>query len=86
MGTQLKGKIPIELNAIKESMNKNHDMSSIKITKHEIISQVWKLKTGKSCGVDDIINEFLEYGGEAITNTLANLFTFISDMETIPDE
>ena len=45
-------------------MDKNPEMSSIKITKHEIASQLRKLKLGKSSGIDDIPNEFLKYGGE----------------------
>ena len=81
-----KNSIQNELNEIKDSMDKNPDMSSIKITKHEIASRLRKLKNGKSCGVDDIPNEFLKYGGESMIHALSNLLTYISDMETIPQE
>ena len=67
-------------------MDKNPDMSSIKITKLEIASRLRKLKNGKSCGIDDIPNEFLKYGGESMIHALSNLLTYISDMETIPRE
>ena len=81
-----KDSIQNELNEIKRNMDKNPEMSSIKITKHAIASQLRKLKLGKSSGIDDIPNEFLKYGGEPMIHALTNLFIYISDTETIPEE
>ena len=44
------------------------------------------LKLGKACGIDGIPNEFLKYGGEALTASLTEMFLRISDLEKIPNE
>ena len=43
------------------------------------------LKSGKACGIDEIPNESLKYGGDAMLNSLLDLFTIITDTEKVPD-
>ena len=67
-------------------MHQSTDMCSLHLTRSKIFKLIKNLKNGKSCGIDDIPNEFLKYGGNCIVNTLTDLFTFFSDKEILPDE
>ena len=69
-------------------MNDNPEMttSTIKISKNEIMTQIRKLKSGKSCGIDNIPNEFLTFCGDKIVTTLTDLFIYVNDTETLPAE
>jgi hypothetical protein len=58
----------------------------VKFSKEQIGKIVNRLHTGKSSGIDEIPNEFLKFGGELLVNSLVDLFTIISDLETIPEE
>jgi hypothetical protein len=58
----------------------------VKFSKEQIGKIVNRLHTGKSSGIDEIPNEFLKFGGEPLFSSLVDLFTIISDLETIPEE
>ena len=58
----------------------------LKFSKEQIGNIANRLHSGKSSGIDEIPNEFLKFGGELLVNSLVDLFTVISDLETIPDE
>jgi hypothetical protein len=58
----------------------------VKFSKEQIGKIVNRLHSGKSSGIDEIPNEFLKFGSELLVNSLVDLFTIISDLETIPDE
>ena len=45
-----------------------------------------QLSNGKACGIDQIPNEFLKYGGDAIVDSLLALFTKVKILETLPNE
>ena len=53
-------------------MNENSDMTTVKMSREQISFQIRKLKFGKSCGIDNIPNEFLKFGGESIITTLTD--------------
>ena len=75
-----------ELGKIEIEMNDSLNMTTVKITKDQISTQIRKLKSGKSCGIDNILNEFLKNGGECILTTLTDLFIYFTDSESLPDE
>ena len=35
---------------------------------------------GKTCGIDEIPNEFLKFGGQTLITSLIDLFRLISDL------
>jgi hypothetical protein len=39
-----------------------------------------------ACGIDEIPNEFLKYGGNTLLNSLLDLFTKITDLEKLPED
>jgi hypothetical protein len=45
-----------------------------------------EVKAGKACGIDEIPNEFLKFGGQTLITSLIDLFTLISDLETVPGD
>jgi hypothetical protein len=56
------------------------------IHRENIKSVLESLRSRKDCGIDDIPNEFLKYGGKTLLNSLLDLFTKITDLEKIPDD
>ena len=58
----------------------------LKFSKEQIGKIVNRDHSDKSSDIDEIPNEFLKFGGELLVNSLVDLFTVISDLETIPDE
>jgi hypothetical protein len=55
-------------------------------TLYNIKSVFESLRSGKVCGIDEIPNEFLKYGGNTLLNSLLDLFTKITDLEKIPED
>ena len=48
---------------------------SLNIHRENIKSVLESLISGKACGIDEIPNEFLKYGGNTLLNSLLDLFT-----------
>jgi hypothetical protein len=59
---------------------------SLNIHRENIKSVLESLRLGKTCGIDEIPNEFLKYGGNTRINSLLDLFTKITDLEKIPED
>ena len=59
---------------------------SLIIHRENIKSVLERLRSGKACGIDEILNEFLKYGGNSLLNSLLDLFTKINYPEKIPDD
>ena len=59
---------------------------SLNIHRENIKSVLESLRSGKACGIDEIPNEFLKYGGNTLLNSLLDLFTKIPDLEKIPED
>ena len=59
---------------------------SLNIHRENIKSVLESLRSGKACGIDEIPNEFLKYGGSTLLNSLLDLFTKITDLEKIPED
>ena len=57
---------------------------TLNIHRENIKSVLESLRSGKAGGIDEISNEFLKYGGNTLLNSLLDLFTKITDLETIP--
>jgi hypothetical protein len=60
--------------------------SHLNIHRENIKSVLESLGSGKACGIDEISNEFLRYGGNTLLNSLLDLFTKITDLEKIPED
>jgi hypothetical protein len=71
----------IENNVITPSSPMAFRFDSWKISK--IVNEV---KTCKACGIDEIPNEFLKCGRQTLITSLIDLFTLITDLETVPDD
>ena len=61
-------------------------MFSLRFSRSSIETSLKNLANGKAVGDDGIPNEFLKNGGEAMLNSLVDLFTVVSDLEIIPSE
>jgi hypothetical protein len=59
---------------------------SILFTKESISNTLMELKSGKAPGIDEILNDFLKFGGDIMIRSLVDMFTAISDIEVIPDD
>ena len=59
---------------------------TLNIHRENIKSVFESLRSGKVCGIDEIPNEFLKYGGNTLLNSLLDLFTKITDLEKIPED
>ena len=49
-------------------------MEAEEITKEEVWKAVKALKTGKAAGTDEILGEFIKFGGEKMVDALHKLF------------
>lgn len=77
--------------------NENEDLSNIdaqnidndeingRITLHEILENVKKLKTNKSCGIDSVLNEHIKSTIHIIGPLYEKLFNLILDRGVIPE-
>ena len=69
-----------------ENLVPTTDMFSLRFSRTSIETSLKNLDNGKAVGDDGIPNEFLKNGGEAMLNSLVDLFTVVSDLEIIPSE
>ena len=53
---------------------------SLNIHRENIKSILESLRSWKACGIDEIPNKFLKYGGNTLLNSLLDLFMEISDL------
>ena len=82
----LVGKVNTLVSKIDNNMIYPTSPLNLKIDGKMISDILNKLKSGKACGIDNIPNEFLKYGGNSLSNSLTKFFTKITDLEIIPDE
>ena len=61
-------------------------LTDIVIDENTTWNAISKLKNGKACGIDNIPNEFLKHGGEAIVNSLTKIFKLCKILESFPDD
>lgn len=61
----------------------DHNMN-MPLTFEEVTAAMANLPLNKSCGPDDIPNEFLKYGGHRVQESVFRLFTSIFNSETPP--
>ena len=61
-------------------------LTDVIIDYSKVFSSVKKLKNGKACGVDNIPNEFLKYGGHALIASLTELFKYCKLTECFPKQ
>jgi hypothetical protein len=73
------------LEFIKNNSNSNFNELNFKITADEISKAIPKLKNGKSCGNDLILNEMLKSANPVIIPLLVKLFNQILTNSTYPD-
>ncbi|VDI49574.1 Hypothetical predicted protein [Mytilus galloprovincialis] len=59
---------------------------SVKIDREQIGKIIRNLQSYKASGIDEIPNEFLKFGGDALVDSLVDLFTTITDLEAVPDD
>ena len=64
--------------------NNNVDHLDAEITITELENAIGKLKTNKSCGLDNILNEFIIFGGETLKLVLLKLFNRILETGCFP--
>ena len=69
-----------------ENLVPTTDMFSLRFSRTSIETSLKNLANGKAVGDDGIPNEFLKNGGEAMLNSLVDLFMIVSDLEIIPSE
>jgi hypothetical protein len=69
-----------------ENLVPTTDMFSLRFSRASIETSLKNLANGKAVGDDGIPNEFLKNGGEAMLNSLVDLFTVVSDLKIIPSE
>ena len=81
------------LNPMKQKISDLYECSedkygfvNIDINVNIISESIAKLKCGKSCGIDNIPNEFLKYGGPVVSSSLEKLFRHCKLLETFPDD
>ena len=63
----------------------NHPLNS-KILEDEVDKSIRNLKTGKACGLDDVLAEMLKVGGHEVVVFLTDLFNAIFDKGYYPKE
>ena len=56
------------------------------IDRDEVVAALGKLKRGKACGVDGVVNEILLFGGEVMVDTVWRLCQVMFSCEKIPLE
>lgn len=75
----------IELRSEDLDTHHNHPMNR-PISKEEVKNAINQLPLNKSCGPDDIPNEFLKFGGEKLHDAIHSLFTSIFSLEIPPSQ
>ena len=83
-----------ELHVIRDSdKNDSHHLNdnspvidSIEITQDDVEKAITQCQNGKSCGPDDIPNEFLKKGGKNLVQSLTYLFNALKNLNKIPNE
>ncbi|VDI39304.1 Hypothetical predicted protein [Mytilus galloprovincialis] len=56
---------------------------SVKFDKEQIDKIIRNLQSHKASGIDEIPNEFLKFGGDALVDSL---FAIITELEAVPDD
>ena len=61
-------------------------MRNMEIERVDIDNAVKALKTGKSAGTDEVVGEFIKYGGECLKSYLQKLFKKIIEKGEVPQD
>ena len=77
-------KVKTFLDNIKNNKVPTQNMFSLEVKSSSIETILKGLQSGKAVGPDGIPNEFLKYGGDIMISSFADLFTAVTDLETIP--
>jgi hypothetical protein len=71
---------------IHESLAVNDNPLNSPITETEVLKCITKLKNGKACGSDKIINEFLKCSKHVISKLLTKMFNLVLSKGVLPED
>jgi hypothetical protein len=77
---------PAEHFNVNEHSNMNDSSLNVPFTVDEVCKNIKKLKNGKACGQDIIINEFIKHSNNAMIQLYTKLFNLILYKSYIPED
>ena len=88
MQTSEEGKYQSNMNVLEDDNAEtiNNLAFNLPFSEDEIGKQLPKLKNGKSCGIDNILNEFIKYSPPEMTSLLTYYFNLILNSGIIPSD
>ncbi len=86
LGEETKPDSNAEPNVFDTTTAFNNLSFNMPFTESEINNQLPKLKDGKSCGIDNILNEFIKHSPPEMTTLLVHYFNLMLDSSIIPSD